>query len=757
MLPDFLRGPRGSGSTASPASEIAPRPLNATEVRDLLLTGQAGAAWNELRLLTPAPGSEEAYLQAWAASESGAPEAARLLLPFTTPRVPLDCRAPATRAAARALAAEGRIVEADGLLQDLRAALPELTDHVLLWSIEARVPVGAEPVRAGTAGRLLREADSLHHELTLLRPLPALLRKGERARGRLLARAGRLQDARALLVPLLPRIARRDRPDLLMEIAELDLELGDALSAESRMRQIVIGHPESRGALELLEPGPGSIAFDLTLSARERALILAAHGRLQEAVDALSSVSDPALLRLRGDIQLRGENFLAAAADYAEAVARGGPREALELELAKAYARGSDPARARAIYQTLVAQEPADPTLLFLLADALQEESALAPALADSAAFWFERLISTHPRTSRAQRALLRLAHLRFARGDWEEAEELYARYIRTYPSGEDRREARYWRALAVYESGSRGRARELLRELLRGGEADYYALLARRRLGAKLGRSEAGLFEMAAADSVGDRSAKRWRFPETPSDTILPYGGAGAGALARARALLVLGEVQDAQREVDEALRQAGRSRQELRQVARWALAWGFPESAYRIGAAFAPTAGAEHPDAGLAFPPAFAEHVLFEGRENDVSPGLLLAIMRQESKFDPAARSPVGAMGLLQLMPGTARREAETAALPSFDVEDLERPEANLHLGAQHLRGLLDAMEGEWPAAIASYNAGRSQAERWRHFPEAVTLEAYVERIPFRETRMYVKQVITNYVQYAELYASD
>jgi soluble lytic murein transglycosylase len=128
----------------------------------------------------------------------------------------------------------------------------------------------------------------------------------------------------------------------------------------------------------------------------------------------------------------------------------------------------------------------------------------------------------------------------------------------------------------------------------------------------------------------------------------------------------------------------------------------------------------------------------------------------MRQESSFDPAVRSPVEATGLLQLMPATARDEVSRLGLGSFDADDLDRPESNLHLGAAHLRELIRSLDGDRVAAIAAYNAGAALARRWRAFPEAIDPEAFIERIPFGETRRYVKAVIANEARYGELYAS-
>jgi soluble lytic murein transglycosylase len=385
--------------------------------------------------------------------------------------------------------------------------------------------------------------------------------------------------------------------------------------------------------------------------------------------------------------------------------------------------------------------------LTYLIADSFQDEAAALPSLADSAAVWFRMLVDRFPRAELAPRALVRLAHLRFSRSEWVAADSLFREYLARYPRGEDARAARYWGARSTLAAGRPDEARQLFGELLDTTPPDYYALLARRRMG---GAGDVAVEELFRG---GARAFDQSVAPEA-ADTLLPAGGPGSRELARARALLLVGEVAAAQLEIDEAVRLSGKSREELSRVARWALAWDYPESAFRVGAALLESEDEEQ-TARLAYPAAFPGYVMLEGLEAGLPPALLWAIVRQESSFDPAARSPVGAAGLLQLMPATARAEVARLGLACFETSDLDRPESNLHLGAAHLRDLVDRLDGDRVAAIAAYNAGASLASRWRSFPEASDTEAFIERIPFRETRRYVKAVIANQAQYEELYA--
>ncbi|MBA2565667.1 MAG: transglycosylase SLT domain-containing protein, partial [Gemmatimonadetes bacterium] len=682
------------------------------------------------------------------------------------------------------------------LLDALAGELPQIADYLKLWSLEALAtvpsgltgtaprrldsPADGDPVQAErisgapavTVGR--GAAETLYADLLALGPSPALLRAADRARADLYMQSRDPARARPILAGLVGRSSRRDRPALLMQLALLDERLGQPERGRDGLRRIVEHHPESTEALALLEGSQGS-GMRLALSARDGARVLAAHGRVEEAVAALTPTSDPRLLELRADILLRSDRYAEAAVAYAEAAAayaeaaaahpeaapadgeavtRGGDRDRLAFEEAKAWTRAGEPGRAREIYRRLARENESASggTLAYLLADAFQDESR-DPAFGDSAAGWFRRFADSARGSSLGRRGLLRLAHLRFGRGEWAVSEELFREYLRLYPGGEDVREARYWRARALQQAGRPDEARSIFASLLQGSEG-YYSLLARRRLGGSPDAAVAALFGQAgegpgALSSPAPTDVQRG----SPVPDVLPDSPA-ARPLARARALLILGEVGWARREMDEAVRLAGRSRAELQRVAAWALEGLYPESAFRVGAALLPGSAENRDLATLAYPRAFAPLVLSEAGEAGVPPSLLWAIMRQESSFDPAVRSPAGALGLLQLMPATARSEAARGRVTSFELSDLERPEANLHLGAAHLRDLADSLGGSWVAAIAAYNAGQAVTRVWLGFPEAANPETFVERIPFRETRHYVKQVVSNRARYQDLY---
>jgi soluble lytic murein transglycosylase len=138
-------------------------------------------------------------------------------------------------------------------------------------------------------------------------------------------------------------------------------------------------------------------------------------------------------------------------------------------------------------------------------------------------------------------------------------------------------------------------------------------------------------------------------------------------------------------------------------------------------------------------------------------IEPALALAIMRQESAFNPQAKSRAGATGMMQLMPGTAKLVARKLGI-KYRYSQLVEPDYNIQLGSRYLADLLERFDGSYPLAIAAYNAGPGNVERWRKrfgpLPEDLAGRLkWLEQIPFAETRNYVQRVLENLHVYRNL----
>lgn len=146
---------------------------------------------------------------------------------------------------------------------------------------------------------------------------------------------------------------------------------------------------------------------------------------------------------------------------------------------------------------------------------------------------------------------------------------------------------------------------------------------------------------------------------------------------------------------------------------------------------------------DMELRFPVVHREEVLSEARARGVDPALAFAVIRQESAFAVDARSPAGALGLMQLLPQTARKMAGYLRLPEPGHADLLNVSTNLRFGIAHLRQLIDRYNNAL-VAVAAYNAGVSRVDRWLPQDAVAGSDQWAETLPFAETRGYVQNVI-------------
>ena len=145
----------------------------------------------------------------------------------------------------------------------------------------------------------------------------------------------------------------------------------------------------------------------------------------------------------------------------------------------------------------------------------------------------------------------------------------------------------------------------------------------------------------------------------------------------------------------------------------------------------------------------------------EHGANPVLLVALMRRESRFDPEARSPVGAVGLLQIMPYTAEALAERAGVGYIltnGINDtvLADPQVNIAISARLNGDLFQLFEGETVPVIASYNAGENRVAEWWAGTRHLRDDFFVDSIPYSETRRFAREVIANQVAYNRVYGA-
>ena len=345
----------------------------------------------------------------------------------------------------------------------------------------------------------------------------------------------------------------------------------------------------------------------------------------------------------------------------------------------------------------------------------------------------YRQLFAKEHRYSRFRNeAAWRLAWIHYRRSDYEAAKSAFHELAGR--RGNFKVAAAFWEGRTAERLKELDTARRLYRRVARKDRDSYYALLASRRL-AGLG---AGLPEPSPPEGDGSKA----RVPR--------LGDRAEFHLARARALARLGLNRLAHPELDgvrrHAKRTAGLRLLLMREYAR--------THAHHRSLALAQQAPATPETLRLRYPLAHWDAVRQHAAEQGLDPYLVLSLMRKESLFKARAVSSANALGLMQLLHETARREASGMGLPEPDARDLFDPELNIRLGARHLKGLLEHYGQSRAKALAAYNAGKQAVERWTRNLGLADDPEFIERISYGETRRYVKAVLRNYHVYQTLY---
>ena len=156
--------------------------------------------------------------------------------------------------------------------------------------------------------------------------------------------------------------------------------------------------------------------------------------------------------------------------------------------------------------------------------------------------------------------------------------------------------------------------------------------------------------------------------------------------------------------------------------------------------------------PDYTQRFPMPYQSTVVARSQNIGLDPAYVYGLIRQESRFIMNARSGVGASGLMQVMPATARWTAKKIGLNNFTADQINDRETNITIGTAYLKLALDDFAGSMPMAAAAYNAGPGRPRKWREGP-VLDAAIWAENVPFSETRDYVKKVLSNTTNYAAM----
>ena len=126
------------------------------------------------------------------------------------------------------------------------------------------------------------------------------------------------------------------------------------------------------------------------------------------------------------------------------------------------------------------------------------------------------------------------------------------------------------------------------------------------------------------------------------------------------------------------------------------------------------------------------------------ELDPSIIYGVMRRESLFDPFAKSRVGALGLMQLMPSTAKNVANSLGMKKLKQSDILKVDNNINLGTKYFRTVMNRFDNNVSLAAAAYNAGPGNVRKWLPRESGMPADLWVETVPFNETRNYVQAVL-------------
>lgn len=217
------------------------------------------------------------------------------------------------------------------------------------------------------------------------------------------------------------------------------------------------------------------------------------------------------------------------------------------------------------------------------------------------------------------------------------------------------------------------------------------------------------------------------------------------SAAIRRALEFHARGQVADGRREWYNVSRLFSRDEMVAQARLAYEMGWYFP--------AIRTISQAQYwDDLDVRFPMAHREHLVREAKNRDIHSSWVFAVTRQESAFMADAKSGVGAMGLMQLMPATAKETAKRFGIPLSSPQLAYRPEINIQLGAAYLSQIYGQFNGNRVLASAAYNAGPGRVRQWLRGADHLSYDVWIENIPFDETRQYVQNVLSYSVIYGE-----
>lgn len=334
----------------------------------------------------------------------------------------------------------------------------------------------------------------------------------------------------------------------------------------------------------------------------------------------------------------------------------------------------------------------------------------------------YDILIRSYPRNKYAEDGAWNLGWIYYRKGQYREAHGTFAAFTDS-DSSFNASNAKYWKARTLEKQGKHNEAHVQYRELAASTTPTYHTYMAQKKSG----------FTPTFTNI-------------NPQSTVL--GPKASARKNKAQMLIGLGMPEEAQLEIV-AMEDEAKTKEEFVVVS---LLYSQVDD-YNKSIKLAQGLGLPQANK-LSYPKGFQEYVVPYSKKYGVDELLVYSIIREESRFQKDVVSPADAVGLMQLIPPTARTVARQIGINGFSTSMLTIPRINIEMGIFYFKQVLDQFNGDVELALASYNAGPHRAANWKVRFYGLEKDEFIEEVPFRETRNYIRRILRSYGAYKAIY---
>ena len=405
---------------------------------------------------------------------------------------------------------------------------------------------------------------------------------------------------------------------------------------------------------------------------------------------------------------------------------------------------------------------PMAPDALLYVAQRLEDSGRLTDASKQ-----YRHLATAYPDYEDADEARWHEGYCHYRVKRFEKAAQVFRQLAGEMPSSPYAPQALYWSGKAAWKNNRKAEALTRYAEVVETYPSSYYAYQARLRINALNGESAVSPFKKWSSSMADEMVPPVIDLEAFTARFLLPDSSHGDLAekihLDRADALFSVGLREEGVREVQMALDSNPDNPVILARVTRMYFDHRYYREGIREATALRGVLVEQHGQdinsvpIQFLYPAPFWTLVLEEAKTLDIDPLFLLAVMRQESRFDRWIGSWAGARGLMQLMPTTAKPLAKQLRIKNYSAQRLFEPEISISIGSRYMGQLIKRFKGTPELVLAAYNGGPSRVARWVRQRGAGDIDEFIERISIDETRKFVKAVMENYAQYTLFLAQD